>query len=108
MLVNCQTIDILLINESKESFLPLFLLTANDIYYEVRPNGMRADKYLTLIKGLISVNYFNAQAGYYEPAIDTFEMEYQVNTNGLSNETKINIPYPINVNVTLDFATCLC
>lgn len=55
------------------------------------------------------MHYFNADAGYYEPAIEKFEVRatIAVGKDQIETRTDLQIEDPINVNFTLGLASCL-
>ena len=53
------------------------------------------------------MDYFNANLGFYEPAIEKLPLMVRLSKRGQNNETKVVLVEPLSLNVTVDFATCL-
>ena len=52
----------------------------------------------------LSVHYFNAKNGYWEPAIEQFVIAVNMQNNNLLNTISLKFPKPINVNFSTYFA----
>lgn len=55
----------------------------------------------------IAVDYFNANLGFYEPAIEKFAFMCRLSQRGKNNETKVVLVEPLNINFTVDLATSI-
>jgi hypothetical protein len=75
--------------------------------YEVTPINFKEDQSKGKVATQIHLSYYNSDAGFFEPAIDRFGVGIDMDYQGKSSITKINLADAININFTIGFADCI-
>lgn len=75
--------------------------------YEFSPINFKEDQSKAKVSTEIHLSYYNSDAGFFEPAIDRFGVDIDMDYIGKSSKTKINLADPININFTIGFADCV-
>ena len=53
------------------------------------------------------MSYYNSDAGIFEPAVDKFGVDIDLDYIGKSSKTKLSLVDPVNINFTLSLAGCI-
>jgi hypothetical protein len=69
-----QGADIVIINEDKGNFVPMFLFSTESVTFNQNSGLQQQDRSDGYADTKCSLYYFNAQKGYWEPAIERFSV----------------------------------
>jgi len=83
--VYLKSAKILIINESKDFYMPLFMLGCEQVVYESTPLNCKEDYSKGKVGTQIHLSYYNSDAGFFEPAIDGFGVEIDMDFLGKSS-----------------------
>ena len=93
--------DIVIINEEKGNFVPLFLFSCENVLFVQHSGIGQTDKSEATADTSCSLYYFNAEKGYWEPAVERFTVAVKLDSaNGVSTQT-VKLPDPLSVNVSV-------
>ena len=80
-----QGADIVIINEDKGNFVPMFLLSCEKVTFHQSSGLNQANKSDGNANTMCSLYYFNASKGYWEPAIERFGIDVVLQSVGKKN-----------------------
>ena len=99
--------DIVIINEDKGNFVPLFLCSCEKVIYDYTSGLNQADKSDGNAETRCSLYYFNRLKGYWEPAIEHFGINMTMNRIGKANVQNIRFPDPLNFNMSVHLGSVI-
>jgi hypothetical protein len=102
--IRCHKAEILVINEQLGGYVPMFCSSLCDFTFSKDKTDCQARSLISFSAGL---EYFNAVASCYEPAVEPFPVLLDINTIDYSEDTLLKLPQPVNVNFTIGLVTCL-
>ena len=70
--------NVLIINENHGSYIPLFLLGLHTLSFENHPENHSNDNQKGKITLKVNVGYYNSSAGFFEPAVDMFGIDVEL------------------------------
>ena len=56
---------------------------------------------------MVNLNYYNSDAGFFQPAIDRFGVDVEIESVGKSKKIKLHLADPINMNFTIGLIDCM-
>ena len=96
-----QGADIVIINEDRGNFIPMFLVSCEEVNYNWSSGVHQQDKADGTADTRCSFYYFNASKGYWEPAIEHFGVAVHLERLGNKSVQTVKLPDPININVSV-------
>ena len=97
--------DIVIINEDRGNFVPLFLFSCEQVSFHQNSGINQMDKMDGTADTKCSVYYFNSTKGYWEPAVESFSIWINLSRVGKVNTQVVRLPEPININISVRFGS---
>ena len=102
-----QGADIVIINEDRGNFIPMFLVSCEEVNYVWSSGMQQQDRADGSTETRCSLYYFNASKGYWEPAVEHFGVAVNLSRVGKVSVQNVKLPDPININVSVYLAAVI-
>lgn len=97
--------DVVLINEDKGNFVPMFLFQCEDISFKLASGQNEEEQSKGALDTQLSVHYFNKKKGYWEPAVERFSVAVEFGKVEKVSSNSVKLLEPLNINVSINLGS---